>query len=76
MARDHNTKQTQLEAYAAVLPKANARARLVLQTLGDREMTVSEIVEELVNNGTIPYFTPILIEITSPRALQSSRKWA
>lgn len=50
------TKETRRESYEAVLPKAKDRARLILETLGGREMTVSEITEELVNSGKIPYF--------------------
>ena len=50
------TKETRRESYEAVLPKVKHRAHLILETLGDREMTVSEITEELVNAGKIPYF--------------------
>lgn len=50
------TKQTRRESYEAVLPKVNDRARMILETLGNREMTVSEIAEELVSTGKIPYF--------------------
>ena len=50
------TIETRRESYEAVLPKVKARATMILETLGDREMTVSEITEELVNTGKIPYF--------------------
>lgn len=50
------TQETRRESYEAVLPKVKERARLILETLGDRAMTVSEITEELVNTGKIPYF--------------------
>lgn len=50
------TKETRRESYEAVLPKAKDRARKILETLGDREMTVSEITEELVRAGIVPYF--------------------
>ena len=50
------TRETRRESYDAVLPKVNERARLILETLGNREMTVSEITEELVSSGKIPYF--------------------
>lgn len=53
---DSITKQTRRESYDAILPKVKERARLVLETLGGREMTVSEIAEELVKAGKIPYF--------------------
>lgn len=50
------TKETRRESYDAILPKVKERARLVLETLGARSMTVSEITEELVKAGKIPYF--------------------
>ena len=50
------TKESRLESYDAILPKVKDRARLVLETLGSRSMTVSEITEELVAAGRIPYF--------------------
>lgn len=51
------TKETRRESYSAVLPKVNERARLILEVLGIEEMTVSEITEELVSRGKIPYFS-------------------
>ena len=53
---NQTTKETRRESYEAVLPKVKDRARLILETLGDKEMTVSEITEELVSSGKIPYF--------------------
>lgn len=50
------TKETRRASYDAVLPKVKERSRLILETLGNREMTVSEITDELVASGTIPYF--------------------
>ena len=50
------TKETRRKSYAAVLPKVNSRCRLILETLGAREMTVSEITDKLVEAGRIPYF--------------------
>lgn len=50
------TRETRRASYDAVLPKVNDRCRLILKTLGNREMTVSEITDELVASGTIPYF--------------------
>ena len=50
------TKETRRASYDAVLPKVKERSRLILATLGNREMTVSEITDELVADGTIPYF--------------------
>lgn len=53
---DNITRQTRRASYDAVLPKVNERCRLILATLGNREMTVSEIADELVAAGEIPYF--------------------
>lgn len=53
---NETTKETRRESYDAILPKVKERARLILETLGGKEMTVSEITEELVNSGKIPYF--------------------
>lgn len=53
---NETTRETRRQSYEAVLPKANDRCRLILETLGDREMTVSEITDRLVEVGKIPYF--------------------
>ena len=53
---NQTTKETRRESYDAILPKVKERARLILETLGSKEMTVSEITEELANTGKIPYF--------------------
>lgn len=53
---DAITKQTRRDSYDAILPKCKKRSRLILDTLGDRHMTASEITEELVAAGKIPYF--------------------
>lgn len=53
---DKTTKQTRRESYVAVLPKVKDRARLILTTMGNRELTVSEITDELVAAGEIPYY--------------------
>ena len=50
------TRETRRASYDAVLPKVKERARLILDTLGNREMTVSEITDELVAAGEIPYY--------------------
>ena len=56
MIADRTTRETLRASYDAVLPKVKDRARLILDTLGNREMTVSEITDELVAAGTIPYY--------------------
>ena len=53
---DATTRQTRKASYDAVLPKVKDRSRLILETLGSREMTVSEITDELVTAGKIPYY--------------------
>lgn len=53
---DNITRETRRTGFESVWAKVNDRARLVLETLGTREMTVSEIVDELVAAGHIPYF--------------------
>lgn len=53
---DKITKQTRRESYEEVLPKCKERSRLILEVLGSRSMTVSEITDELVAAGRIPYF--------------------
>ena len=50
------TRETRRKSYEEVLPKIKDRAKLILDTLGSREMTVSEITDELVEAGRIPYF--------------------
>ncbi len=51
------TQETRRESYDAIIPKRNKRARLILDIMGDREMTASEITEELLTAGHIPYFS-------------------
>lgn len=53
---DKITRETRRESYEDILPKVKERSRLILKTLGNREMTVSEITDELVKDGSIPYF--------------------
>ena len=48
---DKTTRETRRQSYDAVLPKREKRCRLILETLGAREMTASEITEELVAAG-------------------------
>lgn len=53
---DSITKATRRQSYDAILPKRGKRCRLIFETLGCRQMTASEITEELVAAGKIPYF--------------------
>lgn len=56
MGTNQTTKETRRASYDAVIPKAKERSRLILETLGSRSMTVSEITDELVKAGRIPYY--------------------
>ena len=51
------TRETRRASYEAILPKGAARRQLILETLGSRRMTASEITEELLKAGKIKYFT-------------------
>lgn len=50
------TKETRRASFEEVLPKVKDRRRQILEVLGTRAMTVSEITDELVAAGTIPYY--------------------
>ena len=50
------TRETRRASYEAILPKGAARRQLILETLGSRRMTASEITEELLKAGKITYF--------------------
>ena len=50
---DRTTRETRRQSYDAIIPKRGKRCRLILETLGDRRMTASEITEELVQTGRI-----------------------
>lgn len=52
----NDTRIARREAYDRIRPDVNKRAKLVLETLGSKEMTISEICEELVATGKIGYF--------------------
>ena len=50
------TSETRREGLEEVLPKREVRASIILSVLGDRQMTVSEIVKELLDTGVIRYY--------------------
>lgn len=50
------TRETRRASYNAILPKRATRSRLILETLGSRQMTASELTEELLRVGKIKYF--------------------
>ena len=50
------TKETRRESYEAITAKRADRRALILEILGDRKMTASEITEELLAKGYIKYY--------------------
>lgn len=70
---NQTTKETRRRSYDAVLPKRAARCRLILETLGNRELTASEITEELVAAGRIPYFNRAARDLHGPEAVREDR---
>lgn len=64
------TKLTRRASYEAVKPKVNERSRLILETLGCREMTVSEIADELIERGVLPYYNRNFV---APRVTELKR---
>lgn len=51
-----NTIETRRESYEAIKPKRTDRRNLILEILGSRQMTASEITEELLAKGYIKYY--------------------
>lgn len=45
---DGITKQTRRQSYDGIRPRSGERCKLILETLGNRSMTVEEITDELV----------------------------
>jgi len=52
----NTTKETRRESYAAVLPTLSRRRAVILDILGDREMTATEIAEMLYIRGVTPFY--------------------
>ena len=48
---DGITKQTRRQSYDGIRPRSGERCKLILETLGNRSMTVEEITDELVAAG-------------------------
>lgn len=51
-----HTTETRRESYERIIPSLSARRRLVLQVLGNKQMTAGEIVDELVSAGYLDYY--------------------
>lgn len=49
----HRTRRASLES---ILPTIGERKRIILTTLGDNELTVSELTARLYEAGEIPYY--------------------
>lgn len=53
---DAITKETRNEGYQESLVFRQDRAKVILEVLGVRELTVDEIVDELIERGVIPHY--------------------
>lgn len=53
---DGITKQTRRQSYDGILPHSGERCKLILETLGSRQLTVEEITDELVAAGHLKYY--------------------
>lgn len=51
-----NTIETRRESYDAIKAKRSDRRNLILEILGSRQMTASELTEELLAKGYIKYY--------------------
>lgn len=72
MYNSWTTEQTRREAHEAIKPHLAKREALVMEILGDREMTVSEITQELVAREEIPYFDRNKV---APRLTELKDRW-
>jgi DNA-directed RNA polymerase specialized sigma subunit len=50
------TTETRRESYQAIQPVAQRRRELILEVLGSKEMTATEIAEQLYIRGDTPYY--------------------
>lgn len=50
------TYETRKEGHESVIDKKKDRHNLILDILGDRQMTVSEIVKAMLDSGVIAYY--------------------
>lgn len=48
--------ETRCEGHKSVLDKKTERQKLILDILGDRQMTVSEVVKAMLDSGVISYY--------------------
>jgi len=52
----NNTTETRHESYEAIKAKRTDRRNLILEVLGSRQLTASELTEELLAKGYIKYY--------------------
>lgn len=69
------TRLTRRASYEAIKPDVTRRRGLVLDILGAREMTVSEIADELIERGVLPYYNrnfvaPRMTELKHSRVIE------
>ena len=70
------TRETRRASYKAVLPKVNRRCQQILNILGTRSMTASEIADRMVALGEIPrynrnYVAPRLTDLKAMGILET-----
>ena len=51
-----DTQETRRESYEVIKPTAQQRRAVILDILGDRSMTATEIAEMLYVRGTTPFY--------------------
>ena len=66
----NTTRETRRDSYDEIRPKRAQRRQLILEILGGRQMTASEITEELLRHHVIQYYdrnfvAPRLTELKS-----------
>ena len=49
-------EETRRKGYESVVPKRADRCDVILSVLGDKQMTVSELVKALLDDGIIRYY--------------------
>jgi signal recognition particle subunit SEC65 len=50
------TDETRRESYENIKPVSSKRRQMILEILGDREMTANEIAEALYEKGLTPFY--------------------
>ena len=73
------TKQTRRQSYDGIRTRSGERCKLILETLGNRSMTVEEITDELVAAGHLKYYdrnfvAPRLTELKGAGVLEVRRE--